>query len=128
MIDRNTHRFLGLFGDAREHHMLEIIKFGSILLRMPEREVESFFKRRLLENGWISREWKSCEPRTDYYRLTPKGDKLFREVQISRIERNGHADQKTVDHFRNFDRTVDGRHGASSMGDFVGESQMYGYN
>ena len=128
MIDRNTHRFLGLFADDREHHMLEIIKFGSILLKMPERKLETFFKRRVLDNGWVYRIWNAYDPRLDHYRLTKKGDKLFREVQISRLKRGGESNDKILEHFRKFDRTVYGKNGVSNLGDFVGESQMHGTN
>lgn len=126
MIDRDCHRLLGLFGDAREHHMLEIIKFGSILLKKSERDVEKFFKRRLLANSWVYRVGNAYDPRLDHYKLTAKGDELFRLVQIQRIQRSGNANDKTLEHFRKFDRTVHGKHGAHNLGDFLTELKMNG--
>lgn len=120
MLDRDTLRILGLFGDAKEHHMFEVIKLGTILLKGTERETEKFFKK-FLEYGWVNRQWKSYEPRTDYYTLTSKGDELFRKAQLARVARTGDDTDETRDHYRNFDRSSTGKYGVAGMGKAITE-------
>ena len=57
MIDKKAHRLLGLFGDAQQHQMFEIVKFGAILLKKHERKVEEFFKQKLHDKGWFKLMW-----------------------------------------------------------------------
>ena len=113
MLDRDTHRLLALFGDAKEHSFYDTVKMGCILLKVPERKLEAIFKRKLLAHGWVRRCHKSWAPHLDMYQLTPKGDECFRAVQTWRITRSGHTDA-SLDHFRNFDRTPAGAHKSSS--------------
>ena len=120
MLDRDTYRLLSLFGDAAEHSFFNTVKMGCILLKVSERKLEKLFKEKLLASGWVRRCHKSWSPRLDYYQLTKKGDACFREVQVWRVTRSGHTDD-TLNHFRNFDRSVDGKYGVAGMGKAISE-------
>lgn len=120
MLDKDTHRLLALFGDAQEHSFFETVKLGSILLKVSDRKLEKIFKRKLLENEWVSRCHKSWSPRLDFYKLTSKGDECFRATQIARISRGRHTDEQ-LNYFRNFDRSLEGKHGVAGMGEYLSE-------
>lgn len=120
MLDKDPHRLLVLFGDAKPHSFFETITLGRVLIKKNDRQVEKIFKRYLLENGWVGRCWDSWHPRLDNYQLTPKGDEFFRLVQIWRITRGRHTDD-SVRHFRHFNRQAHGKYGVEGMGSNLSE-------
>lgn len=122
MVNSNVHKLLILFGDGKPHSFFEIVLLGRVLLKTTDRKLEKLFKRHLLENGWVRRCWKSYEPRLDFYEFTPKGDLLFREVQIWRITREGHTDD-TIRHFRHFNRELNGKYGVEGLGEHLSEAE-----
>ena len=94
---------LAMFADDKAHSFFEIMKLTSVMTKKKDRVIWSKFKDKLLFNGWIKRLWKSNYPHTDFYRLTTKGDNLFRSIQIANARRAG-GNSDTERHFKYFDR------------------------
>ena len=122
MLDRDTHRLLALFGDAKPHSFFEIVNLGRVLLRKPDRKVEKLFKRALLDNRWVRRCGKSWAEHLDLYELTSKGDEFFRYIQVWRITRGKHTEDQ-IRHFQKFNRQVNGKYGAMGMADNITEER-----
>ena len=99
MIDKMTYTLLALHGDGEPHSFFETSRLTSMRTREGDRLIWKVFKRKLLENGWIRRLYKSSFPHLDMYQLTDKGDDYFRHIQM-RLS----VDSDAAKHYKYYDR------------------------
>jgi len=109
--DIEVRRMLSTFADGKEHSFFEMMKLVAILTKKKDRYIWKKFHKRLLENGWVQRQYKAYSPYIDFYKLTLKGDELFRSIQI-RIARLG-KDNNAYRHFKYFNRDGKNKYGVN---------------
>lgn len=121
MNSEDLRKLLSVYADNQSHSFFEAAVLGRSLLKKSDRLIFSIFKR-MLEYGWLRREWKSSFEHTDFYRLTSKGDNCFRAMQLSRISREKH-NSEAERHYQLFNREVAGKHGVAGLSqDYITET------
>lgn len=121
-MNNDVHRLMAILADGKPHHFFEIVNFGSVLLKKPQRTIEKILYRGMCDNGWVWRHWTEYSPRLDFFQLTDKGDQAFRAEQLSRLSR----EKLTTDlyrHYKHYTRQVGGKWGANHLGEQLTEQQ-----